>query len=358
MIKKLDRYIARTVIGTTLLILFALLCMDFFIQIMNELDDIGKGSYGLLQALLYVCLILPRDIYQLFPMAGLVGCLMGLGLLASNSELIVMRAAGMSLAQITRAVLMGILLMIIVVTVLGEGFAPRLLLHAERLKALDRSNGQALATQQGVWLRDKNNFIHIESVEATDTLNGVTRYQFTPTHQLTEVAFAEHAKYHGGQWNMQGINRSILHPNGEVSTDKADNSQWTMELNPSVLKIAQIEPDEMNLLKLHQWIHYRKANQLRYSNDALVFWQRIFQPVSTSIMMLLAIPFIFGPLRSATTGIRLVAGVIVGFGFYILNQMLGTISLTYQFPPFLGAVLPLLLFLSLLLWYVRSSHDF
>ncbi|NNM59310.1 MAG: LPS export ABC transporter permease LptG [Legionellales bacterium] len=352
--KILDRYICKTILSTTLIVLLALISMDFFIQLMNEIDDIGRGNYGMVQALCFVLLELPRDVYQLFPMAGLIGCLMGLGLLASSSELVVMRAAGVSLWEITRAVFMAILIMVFIVTILGEGVGSKTIAYGERYKALARSGGQALATTNGLWLRDGQDFVRVKTVQATNELFGVTRYSFNEQHQMTQISYAAHAKYQHGVWNLENVQESHIDDStGVVTATTVPASVWRMQLNPSVLKIAQIEPSEMSLAKLRQWIKYRKLNGLRYNNYLLTFWQRIFQPIATCVMMLLAIPFIFGPLRSATMGLRLVSGVIVGFSFYILNQLFGPISLVYQLPPILAAIIPILLFAGIGILFIR-----
>lgn len=351
--KLLDLYIGRTILGTTLMVILALISMDFFIQVMNELSDIGKGNYGILQAMYYVLMELPRDVYQLFPMAGLIGCLMGLGLLASSSELVVMRAAGVSLWQITRAVFMVVILMVAIVTLLGEVIGPHTILYGERFKALERSGGQALATTGGVWLRDGSDFIRIQTVQTIKSLDGVTRYSFNDKHQMTKVTYAAKAQYQHGAWLLKNVQETDIATSGVVTSKTMPTGIWHIQLSPSVLKIAQIDPDEMTLPKLYQWIEYRKHNGLRYNNYSLTLWQRIFQPLATCVMMLLAIPFIFGPLRSATMGLRLVAGVIVGFSFYILNQLFGPISLVYQLPPILAAVLPLTLFAAIGVRFIR-----
>lgn len=349
----INNYIGRTIIGTTAIIFIALISMDFFIQLMNEVGEIGHGNYGMAQALLYVLLVLPRDIYQLFPMVGLIGCLMGLGILAGNSELVVMRAAGVSLWQITRAVLMAIILMVFFVTILGEAISPQAIFYAESLKASERSGGQAMATKQGIWLRDGSDFVHIKAVEMADQLIGVTRYQFNQQHRLTNITYADKAVYQHKIWQLQNISASIINPDNTVSVQKQDAAQWKMHLNPDVLKVAQIDADEMSINKLYELIQYRKQNGLRYNTVSLSFWQRIFQPLATCVMMLLAIPFIFGPLRSATMGLRLVAGIIVGFSFYILNQLFGPISIVYMFPPILAAIVPMLLFAGVGVWFMR-----
>lgn len=354
--KLLNWYICRTLLGTTLIVLIALMSMDFFIQLLNELDDIGRGNYGILQAIIYVFMILPKDVYQLFPMAGLIGCLLGLGLLASNSELIVMRAAGFSLAQITKAVFMAIFIMVFFVSILGEVIGPSSILHGERYKAFARSGGQALATAQGIWLRDGQDYVHIQTVRSNNELEGVTRYSFNLQHQMTHITYAAMAHYTKGVWQLHNILTSTISPNDQVTNSVAQTGSWTLQLSPAVLKIAQIDPDEMSLIKLYKWIQYRKHNGLLYNNYALTLWQRLMQPLATCVMMLLAIPFIFGPLRSATMGLRLVAGVIVGFSFYILNQVFGPISLVYQFPPILAALLPTLAFAIIGVVFIRRMR--
>ena len=339
----LDRYIAKTILATTGLVMIVLLGIDFFIQFVEEFNDIGKGDYTLLSAFLYVCLALPHDIYRLFPMAGLIGGLMGLGLLASHSELIVMRAASMSIMQISRAVFFVVLFMIAIVTLLGEGIAPYALHYADQYKALAKSQGQAVVTSQGAWFREGNYFIHIGRVLDAKNLEDVTRYHFNDEHELLDVSQAAKARYRHNEWHVNNIRQSNLSFTS-VNTIHETNAIWPMGLNPSILAISQEEAAEMSLLRLFHMIHYKRINHAEYTEFALSFWHRLFQPLSTCVMILLAIPFIFGPLRTVTTGSRLLIGVIVGFGFYILNKFFGPITIVYQLSPLLAAILPTMIF--------------
>ncbi len=340
----LSVYIGKTIIMTTLLVLLVLIGMDIFIRFVGELNDIGKGSYSIIQAMQYVVLGVPEDLYQLFPMMGLLGALIGLGLLASNSELIVMRTAGMSVLQISWAVIQAILILVILITVVGETLAPKALYLADSKKAMAKSNGQAVKTRHGIWVRDANSFIHIETVNPGGHLQGVTRYQFDSQHRLLQTSHAENAEYKDDHWVVQDVATSRLKNDSHVSTEHAAKQTWQMNLNPSILRVAQVDPEEMTLAKLHSVIQYKKNNGLHYEAYALDFWQRLFQPIATCVMMFLALPFIFGPLRSATMGLRLVAGVAIGFSFYMLDQFFGPFSLVYQIPPMLAAALPILLF--------------
>ncbi len=339
----LSVYISRTIIMTTALVLAVLICMAFFILLIGEFGDIGKGTYGIVSALQFAALSLPQMVYQIFPMVGLVGVMLGLGLLSNHSELIVMRAAGVSIAKITLSVMVGVLLMVGSITLLGESLAPKLMRYGQIQKAIDKSGGQAVATQHGTWIRDKSSFIHIETVLGDKKLQDVTRYQFNPQRQLITVAKADEIDFTQGHWQAKTVKRSNLSNQG-ISASISHDEIWDINLNPTILKVAEIEPEEMSLLHLDTLIHYKKANGLNAASYQLAFWQRILQPLATCVMMFLAIPFIFGPMRSVTMGFRLLAGVIVGFSFYILNQFFGPISLVYQLPPILAAILPTLLF--------------
>jgi len=340
----LDRYIGKSILATTGLVMIALLGIDFFIQFVEEINDIGKGDYTLLAAFFYVCLSLPHDIYHLFPMAGLIGGLMGLGLLASHSELVVMRAAAMSIMQISRSVIIVVVFMIVVVTLLGEGVAPYAQHYADQYKTLLKSEGQAVVMHQGVWFREGDYFIHIGKVVNAKHLENITRYHFDDTHQLLDVSQAAKGRYKHDGWHVNNIRQSVL-SFSKVDTYYQANAIWAMSLNPSVLAISQQDAEEMSLLRLFSMMHYKRMNHAQYSEYALPFWQRLFQPLSTCVMILLAIPFIFGPLRTATAGSRLLIGVMVGFGFHISNKFFGPITVVYQMPPLLAAVLPTVIFL-------------
>lgn len=353
--KIIDRYIAKTLLSTTLLVMLVLLGIDFFIQFVNEFNDVGKGDYSLLSALFYVFLSLPNDIYRLFPMAGLIGCLMGLGLLASHSELIVMRAASMSIMQISRSVLMMVIFMIMIVTLIGEGIAPYALHYADQFKALAKSRGQAVITRQGAWFREGDYFIHIGRVIDGERLENVTRYHFNDAHELLDVSEAAKARYRNDQWHVNNVRQSYPSFTG-VKTKHTTSTIWPMSLNPSILAISQEESEEMSLWRLMHMMQYKKINHTEHTEFALAFWQRLFQPLSTCVMIMLAIPFIFGPLRTATAGSRLLLGCIVGIGFYILNKFFGPITVVYQLSPLFAALLPPALFFMLGMYMLSRTR--
>ncbi len=340
----LTRYLFKVVSHTTLIVLLIFLGMDFFIRLMTEFKDIGEGSYTVWSAMGYVAMTMPNDLYTMFPMAGLLGALMGLGNLASHSELVVMRSSGMTLTQMVRIILGCILIFVLIVCIFYETLAPKLTHQAEMMRATARSHGQAVATQYGVWLREGSSFFHFDEVKRDGTIVGLTRYQFDKTHHLISVSSAEKGRHQGNGWAVESVQTTEIEANKTTSSTLKE-AWWPLRLDPVILRIAAIEPNEMNLWRLNKVIQYQKQNALRSVDYALNFWQRIFSPLMACVMMFLAIPFIFGPLRSATMGLRLVFGIALGFVFYILNQFIGPFCLLYQIPPIFAALIPLLLFM-------------
>ena len=339
----LTQYLARTILHTLGIVLVALAGLEAFILLISQSSDIGNGSYNVFQALIYVVLILPVKLYAFFPMAGLVGVLLGLGVLANHNELIVMRAAGVSLRQITITLLKIALVLILLVTLIGETIAPYLQSQAEKRKTDAISSGQTLNTGQGTWVRDGNAFFHIRLIKDARQLESVSRYLFDTRHRLKMVSYARRAYYQKKQWIFEDIVQTSITGQGTHS-EHIDRAALTLSLQPKLLKMAMLEPTSMSIVQLFQTMRYHAVNGLHVASYSLAFWQRLCQPVASLIMMLLAIPFIFGPLRFSNIGLRLLAGISLSFSFYILNEFFGPVSVVMQLPPFWAAILPSIVF--------------
>lgn len=339
----ITKYIGTTIISYILLVMLLLFGLQAFIGFMREFPNIGQGYYNLLQALSYVLLMLPSDIYMFFPMAGLLGCIIALGLLASHSELIVMRAAGLSVVDIIFTVAKTASVLIVAMLIFGEVFAPEAQRAAIKNKAAAISKGQTLLTHQGVWIRDKNSFIHISYISNDKQLRKLTRYDFDNNKKLKTASRAKIGKHQDGKWIIEDIVQTSFLYN-KTAVTKLDQQEWNLTLNPRLVGIAHVDPDQKNLPQLYSYIKHRRHTGLNVDNYEFSFWQRVFTPFATLIMILLAVPFVFGPLRSTTMGLRMLVGVVVGFGFHILNQFVGSMSVVYQVSPILAATLPTIIF--------------
>ncbi len=350
--KIVDRHIGLVIVYATLMVLLVLLGMQIFIGFIAQLGSIGHGNYGVFSALLYVIETLPKNVYSFFPMVGLLGSLLGLGYLASNSELIVLRASGMSLARITWSVLQAAIFMLIIMTVIGEFIAPYANHTAITQKAVAESGGAAVKTIRGLWMRRRNDFIHINEVRPGKHLQGISQYMIGDDHRLQQASYASSAIYQNDTWVLNNIVQTKFNGN-KVSTQKISQEPWAIKIDPNLLHFSMIDPNAMSLVRLQELLHFQRIHGLEEGNYALVFWQRIFQPLATIVMIFLAIPFIFGPLRSSAMGSRILIGIVVGFVFYLLNQFFGPFSVVYQISPFVGALAPILLFCIIAFFLLR-----
>lgn len=242
--KILDKYIAKTVLMAIGLVTLMLAGLQVFILFVSQLDDVGKVDFGILQTTYFVLLQLPYQVYLFFPMASLLGCLVGLGVMANNSELIIMRAAGMSIGQITGAVLKASLVVIVLVTAMGETVVPVMSHYANDYKTAALSSGQTLRTAQGVWLRYGNDFITIGSILPDNVIQDVYQFRFDDTHNLKIAREIREAKYINNAWIAYDVKQT------EFGTDHTraltfKSFPWDIAIKPHILSISSTNPDEM-----------------------------------------------------------------------------------------------------------------
>ncbi len=339
----LDRYIVKHIVFATAFVILVVAGLSFLITLLGELKDIGTGDYHFTQAVIYVFMRLPYMLYQFFPMLVLVGGMVGLSILASHRELIVMRASGFSVMQVVRAVLMAAVILILCATFFGEYVAPRANFMADKKKDSLQNSGQAVATASGVWVHEGNNFFHIDRVIGVDRLEGVTRYEFNDQHQLLASYFAKKIEYKNKTWELQNWVKTTF-KNDRTISQMAPTGTWDLTISPTLLNVGIIEPEEMSLRRLWRYASHLIENHLQANDFQFEFWKRMFQPLTTIVMILLAIPFVFGSPRTVTMGLRVLLGVMIGFGFYMINALFGQLSVVFQISPVFAALLPTLVF--------------
>lgn len=355
MFKILDLYIGRTIIATSSLVLATFVGLSAIIKYVEQLRKVGEGSYDLLQALLFVLLSIPRDIEMFFPMAALLGALIGLGMLASSSELVVMQAAGFSKLDIGLSVLKTAIPLMIMVTLLGQWGAPQAQKAARDLRAFATSGGAIMSVRTGVWARDANDFIFIGKVE-DDKIYGMNMWRYDDDKRLESVVYAAEVEYvSDNTWMMNDVQLTEMVDEVEISKQSLAEYSWTTSLAPDKLAVVTVKPEELSLGGLYDYVTYLKASEQDPSRYELAFWRKVTQPFSIAVMMLMALSFIFGPLRSVTMGARILSGVIAGFTFYISSEFFGPLSLVYNIPPVFGAVMPSIVFLTVALMLLRRK---
>jgi lipopolysaccharide export system permease protein len=341
--RRLDRYIGRNVLLAMAVVLLALGGLDFLFTVFEELGE-TDGSYDSAAALRYVLLTAPRHIYELLPMTALVGALVGLGMLAASNELVAMQAAGVTRAHIVFAVLKPALLIIMFGLVLGESIAPRLELQAIAGKAL-ASGEQAALSGEGHWERDGSTFMHFNAIAPEGLLYGVSIFEFDTRQRMVRTVNAERAVYADGAWQLQdGSELAFTHEGGAVDGVRNDFTarSWELDLTPELLQVMTVDPDRMAISDLYRYARRFERQGLDADAYYLAFWKKVLQPVTTFALVLLAISFIFGPLRQATMGLRVFTAICFGLAFTIVQNLLHTMSLVYQFQPLIAVLLPLL----------------
>ncbi|MCV6624497.1 MAG: LPS export ABC transporter permease LptG [Cellvibrionaceae bacterium] len=338
---KINIYIAKAVLGAVAMVLLVILSLDVISALVDQLGSM-RGNYTFVEVLVYVGLTIPRRIIEYIPFSALVGCLIGLGILASNSELVVMRAAGVSVAKITWAVLKPVLLFIALGLALGEYVTPYTEQAAESRRSVALGRGQAL-DDKGMWNRDGNEFMHANTVLPAGVLLGVTRYQFDDQGQLLVSSFAERASFQGDHWLEEKARVANFDAGGEkIEQELAQTRRWQTELSPDLLSLLVLSPEGLSIQDLYRYTQYLDQQGLDTSQYRLAFWQKILQPLATASLVLIAVSFIFGPLRETTMGYRIFTGVIVGIVFRTSQDLLGPSSLVFGFAPLIAVLIPIL----------------
>lgn len=350
----IDWYIARTLLSTIFVTLSTLIGLSALIKFVEQLRKVGEGDYDLIVAGLFVILSLPRDIEQFFPMATLLGGLIGMGLLASNSELIVMQASGMSKWNIIQSAMKCAVVMVCGILLIGEYVTPLSEAKAKQIRTDALSGGQVFTANKTVWTKDGSDFVSIGNVFNQENLGDVTIYQFDEDLVLTQIIAAKRASFVEESWALQDV--QITYFNAEkISTNRISLTEWKAALTPDKLSVATVKPEALSIQGLYEYVDYLQNNQQDSSRYELAMWRKILQPVSVCVMLLMAFSFVFGSLRSTTMGSRIIVGTLTGFSFFIANEVFGPFALVYNLPPIMGALLPSALFAGVAVLLLRRQ---
>ncbi len=342
MFKVLDRYTGKTIFNTIMMTLFMLVSLSGIIKFVDQLRKTGQGAYTVLDAGYYTLLSVPKDIEIFFPMAALLGALLGLGTLAQRSELVVMQASGFTRLQVAVAVMKTAIPLVLLTMAVGEFVAPQGEQMARNYRAQQLYGGSLVSTQNGLWAKDGNDFIYIERIKGDNEIDGVSIYRFTDQRRLLSMRYAATAVWNKDRklWELSQVDESDLKDPKQITGSQSLSGEWKTNLTPDKLGVVALDPDALSISGLYNYSKYLKQSGQESGRYLLNMWGKIFQPLSVAVMMLMALSFIFGPLRSVSMGVRVVTGISFGFLFYVLDQIFGSLSLVYGLPPVLGAILP------------------
>ncbi|MBD3657021.1 MULTISPECIES: LPS export ABC transporter permease LptG [Marinobacter] len=337
--RKLDNYVMRTVGGAMFLVMVVVLSLDLIFGFIAELDD-ARNDYQTLQALAYVFMTLPRRIYDYLPLGAFMGCLVGLGAMASSSELTVIRAAGVSIRRIVWSAMKPALVVVVLGVLIGEYVAPPFERLAQSQKAVAQGAGQNIASASGVWHREGDTFMHLNAIQPNGVMHGVSLFRFDENRWMASATFASRAIHQGDHWLLQDVLVTRLSEEQTIR-ERHNSLRWDTGLSPEVLSVLIVKPENLSIEGLYTYAGYLDEQGLSSATYWLAFWKKVLMPVGTAVMVLVAISFIFGPLRSVTMGFRVFTGLIVGLLFKYMQDLLGPMSLVFGFNPVLAIVLPI-----------------
>lgn len=333
----LDRYIAAAVVTGTLVALLIVVGLDMFFNVIAQLDNVGRENYTLMTLVQFVALITPQSMYELFPMAALLGSLMGMGALSANSELVAMRASGLSIWRIIRSVLQVGVLMLAVAVFVGEVVAPVAERHGQQLRAAAMNRAISFLSSRGLWVRDENLFINARRVLADSTLTDLTIYEFDAEARLKIMTSAVEARYQDGQWLLRDVSQSEFLDN-RVLVSHHEQMARVSTLTPDLLGIVALKPENMSIHDISQFMSYLQENGLDTRQYRYAFWGRFVTPATALVMLFISVPFVFGSLRSVSAGQRVFIGMLVGFGFYLMSQIVSQMGQVFALNPFVMMV--------------------
>jgi len=337
--RRLSRYVAAQIAAAILLVLAVLLGLDLISQVIDQSGDL-TSRYTLLSALYFSLLSMPGQLMQYLPFAALIGCLAGLGSLASTSELVVIRAAGVSAARILWMALKPALMITLVGMLVAEYAAPGLKQMAESHRAIALQREQAGISKYGLWHREGDNFVHLNAVQPNGVLHGVSVYAMDEQRQLQSALFASRAIYQQDHWLLEDV-RETRFTEGRLEQHAAKRQRWATQLSPELLNILVLDPEDLSIVGLWRYTRFLREQHSNSGEYELALWNKVLQPLAIVGLVLVAASIVFGPLRQASMGQRVFIGVLIGVVFQISQDMLGPASLVFGFAPLLAAVTPI-----------------
>jgi len=332
----IDRYIGKTVLAAVFLVFIIILSLYSFIAFIRVSDYVGDGNFTIYNAIHFVLFTIPSRSYEVFPFSVLLGTLMGLAHLNSNSEIVAMRAGGIGTNRIISAVLKIGFLLAVLIFIVGEYIAPITESIAQREKNFALYNSVTLDIKHEIWIRDENTYTNIRSVLADKSLAGLTIYSFSDNGQLKTATYADRAVYNKPVWILEGIKQSIF-AEQKIITRELDKRKWKTPLDLDLVDVISSKEKGLSAAGVYKYANYLDKNGLDSSNYYLIFWQKVTAPITLMVMLLLAFPFSLGHNRATNLGAKLLIGVVVGLVFNMSNKIVAEIGLVYHFSPLFSA---------------------
>ncbi len=356
--KTLRRLIYGEVLRAVAFVLIAFLALFSFFDLVDELPAIGRASpldatliYGLPHALGYVALLMPSRIYELMPMAVLIGTVFVLARMAQHSEYTILRTSGLGPWKALRTLLGLGALFVAFTFVMGDYLAPLADRAGQLLKA--RYQGNISIGQTGAWLKERqpySNFsVNVGSMSAQGELRNIRLFEFNNQGFLVSTLHAQAGQIESDEsWTLRDVERREFDAAGvassRVTRSALETFRWPSGLNTEMVSVALLKPERMRTADLFAYIRHLEANGQTAQRYEIEFWRKVFYPLACLVMVVLALPFAYLHFRSGSITAYVFGGVMIGISFFLLNNVFGYIGNLNQWRPWLAALSPGLIY--------------
>ena len=348
--KTIRRLIYREVIHSVSFVVLGFLSLFFFFDLIEEIQAMERyatAGYGVAPALTYTALMIPSHLYELLPIAVLIGTIFVMARLAYNSEFTCLRTSGLSPWLALKTLSLLGLGFVVLTFVIGDYLSPLADRSAQLLKA--RYQGNITLGQTGAWLREKQTqgrySVNVGALQSDGGMRGVRIFEFDEQGFLTSMTQAQTARLAGdGAWQLGGVDRTEFpardKSGAQIRRTHLETYRWSSEITPEMVSAALLKPDRMSTIDLFQYIQHLDANAQSSQRYEIEFWRKVFYPLSCLVMVVLALPFAYLHFRSSGISAYVFAGVLAGISFFLLNNVFGYMGNLQNWQPWLTAALP------------------
>ena len=338
-----ERYIRKTLLSFTFVVLVIWLGMYSFFNFLSEMSSIGQVNYTSLEAFRYIALQIPEVAYKHASPVILLGCVLGMGHLATTNQLLVLRVSGMSIFRLTMLTIKTALIFVIAVIAIGEIFAPIASEEAERGRSKALDIAIASQSQEGFWIRDGESFINVQKNIDGKLFIGVTVIEVNSSNKIATVLTSEQATFDGKSLDMK--NTEIFSNDSDkkindISLKERNSYNKTVSFDQDLIDSLKKEPEDLTTWSIIKQIQFLSDNKLRSGIYEVELYKRLIKPITLIAMILLAMLFIFGYTRDATLGRKIFFGIALGLSFEMLSRISGAMALSFDFNPVISTVLP------------------
>ena len=375
-----ERYLAKQIYAAFGFILFALVALFLFFDILSELGSV-KGQYTLPLALLHVLLKAPSRISEIIPIAGLIGSIYVFAMLASQSEFTILRIAGLDMRKGLTTLAKISLPLIIVTLVMSEWLGPYTenLSDQIRMKALGSSYSSQFKT--GVWVKDRLRdedgsgpvrpgvrYVNVGKIEQDNEIKNIRMYEFDDSYRLLSIRSAVSGRFdQTGTWILDDVTETRfkeakqadpLNPVYSAQTFVHPIVSLDSEVTPQILSVLLVSPEKMSIFSLGRFISHLRDNKQDVQRHSIAFWKKVIYPFTIFVMLALALPFAYLKVRAGSVGIKVFGGIMLGMSFQLFNSLFSNVGLLGSWPTLLTALTPPLLYFILaivgLRWVSRA----